>query len=85
MPDGHHRLIQRVIPVVRARRGAEREVEHANNIGVFVGDHPINGPDYIRIGARAVRVHSMDPKARIPERRVRSNGIGIRLNRETQT
>ena len=50
MPACHARhdgLVQRIVPVVRLRRRAEREVQHANLVLDAIGDDPVEARDDI--------------------------------------
>ncbi len=59
-PGPHHRLVQRIVPVVGARRGAERQVEHADAVRLLVGHHPVEPADDVGVGALAVGVEGLD-------------------------
>ncbi len=56
LPRGHHRLIQRVVPVVRLGRGAEGQVEHSDAVGGLVGHQPVEAADHVGVAPLALLV-----------------------------
>ena len=60
LPGGHHRLVERVVPVAAAWRCGERGVEHPDAVGVAVGHQPVDAADDVGVGALAVVVEGLD-------------------------
>ena len=56
LPGRHHRLVQRIVPVVRLRRRAERQVQHTDVVLRAVGDHPVDALDHVEVAAEAGRI-----------------------------
>ena len=61
LPSRHHRLIQRIVPVMRSRRGAEREVENTNAVRVHVVDHELDAANDVEIAPSAFSVERSHP------------------------
>ncbi len=59
-PGPHHRLVERVVPVIGLRRRAEREIQHTDVICISVGDDPIDAADDVQIGTRAIGIKGFD-------------------------
>ena len=67
LPGCHHRLVQRVIPIIGLRFGAKRQVQYANILLLVMIDYPLDTLDHIHIGAVAVgieRPHDKHIRAR---------------------
>ena len=60
LPGTHDGLVERIVPVIGLRRAAERKVEHADVVRVFVGDNPVDAANDIQIAAGAVGVKRFD-------------------------
>ena len=60
LPGTHDGLVQRVVPVVRPGRRAERQVQHPDAVGVLVGHDPVQPTDHVRVTALPVRVERLD-------------------------
>ena len=56
LPCRHDGLIEGIVPIIRFRRGAERQVQNANLVLLLVRDDPIETRDDVCVRARALAV-----------------------------
>ena len=60
LPGSHNCLVQRIIPVIRLRRRAEREVEHADAVCILVFQNPVQPTNDIQVSSLALRIKGFD-------------------------
>ena len=56
LPGAHHGLVERIIPVVGLRRGAQRQVDHPDVVFALVIQCPLDAGDDVRVAPTAVLV-----------------------------